>query len=309
MNNEMRDAFFNPIVDEALKNKDLIVLAADHTAFSLNKLVEEVPEQFINVGISEQNMISLAAGMALRGKKVFAYGITPFVSLKILEQFTLDVATQNLDVNIVSVGCGFAYSTDGPSHHGLQDIGCMLSIPNIFIYNCSDPWNSSLIAEKSLKEKSPKYIRIEKGNMDNFVVDTKEFNGCSKISSGKDLCILTSGAISHEVLKASKILEERFSIRASIIDIYQLKPLPEGVLLGYISGYSNICVIEENWICSGFSNQLASFILKSGLKVNYMNKGVREGFCYEYGSRDFLWNKFNLDKVSIANEIANWIKG
>ena len=69
MNNEMRDAFFNPIVDEALKNKDLIVLAADHTAFSLNRLVEKVPEQFINVGISEQNMISLAAGMALRGKK------------------------------------------------------------------------------------------------------------------------------------------------------------------------------------------------------------------------------------------------
>ena len=98
--------------------------------------------------------------------------------------------------------------------------------------------------------------------MDNFVVDTKEFNGCSKISSGKDLCILTSGAISHEVLKASKILEERFSIRASIIDIYQLKPLPEGVLLGYISGYSNIVLLKKTGFAVAFLISLQVLSLK-----------------------------------------------
>ena len=179
MKKEMRDAFFEPLVDAALENRNIIILAADHTAFSLNKLIDQAPEQFINVGISEQNMISVAAGMAISGKKVFAYGITPFVSLKVLEQFTLDVATSNLDVNIISVGAGFAYCTDGPSHHGMQDINCMLGVPNISVYNCSDPVNSELIANKALTDSGPTYIRIEKGMMDTIRENNYKFKGCT----------------------------------------------------------------------------------------------------------------------------------
>jgi len=164
---EMRDAFFDPLVKEALVNKNIIILAADHTAMSLELMKNQIPEQFINVGISEQNMISVAAGLALRGKKVFAYGINPFVSLKVLEQATVDVAAQKLDVNIVGVGAGFAYSTDGPSHHGLQDVGCMLSVPQMEIWNCSDPATSGMIARLAINQNGPRYIRIEKGVLPN----------------------------------------------------------------------------------------------------------------------------------------------
>lgn len=307
MQREMRDAFFDPLVDAALENKNIIILAADHTAFSLNRLIEQAPDQFINVGISEQNMISVAAGMALSGKKVFAYGITPFVSLKVLEQFTLDVATLNLDVNIISVGAGFAYCTDGPSHHGMQDINCMLGVPNISVYSCSDPINSELIANKALTNAGPTYIRIEKGMMNTIRANDYKFTGCSSFEDGGQLCFVTSGALVHEVLEASRILQKEFRINSTVFDLYQLKPMPEDTLINYLYKFSNIFTVEENWIQSGFSNHLAKLILENGLKPNLKTKGVEEGFCYEYGSREFLLKKYCLDRNSIALEAKNWL--
>ena len=305
---EMRDAFFNPLVEAALIDPKIIILAADHSAFSLNRLINEVPNQFINVGISEQNMISVAAGMALVGKKVFAYGITPFVSLKVLEQFTLDVAALDLDVNIISVGAGFAYSTDGPSHHGLQDVSCMLGVPNIKIWNCSDPSNSKLLAHRALSDGGPSYIRIEKGLMQNLSKEINHDFGCSKVRSGNDLCIITSGSIVHDVIEAANTMEKESGIVASVVDVYQLKPLPSEGLCRLISSFSNIVTVEEGLLSSGFGNCIAGMMLQNGIFSRFMQIGVEDQFCYEYGSRELLKSRFKLDAASIAKRVSSWLK-
>ena len=121
-----------------------------------------------------QNMIGSAAGLAASGKITFAYGITPFVSLRVLEQLTIDVASMDLSVNVVSVGGGFTYSTDGPTHQGLQDLPAVNTIPNMTIFNSSDPASTRAFAKISAKEPGPKYIRIEKGYLPDLRDDTHD---------------------------------------------------------------------------------------------------------------------------------------
>ena len=147
-NYDMRDAFFNSLYEIIEVDKDVIVLTADHGAFGLNKIKENFPRQYINIGIAEQNMVSVASGLALSGKVVYIYSIINFVTLRCLEQINIDIASMNLHVNIVGVGAGFTYSTDGPTHHGTQDVAIMSAIPNLSIYNCSDVVNTYRFAKK-----------------------------------------------------------------------------------------------------------------------------------------------------------------
>ena len=114
-NIDMRDAFFDKLYEYIAKDKNVLILTADHGAFGLQKIEKDYPSQYYNVGISEQNMISVASGLALTGKKVYVYAINNFVTLRAIEQINIDICSMNLDVNIIGVGAGFTYGTDGPT--------------------------------------------------------------------------------------------------------------------------------------------------------------------------------------------------
>ena len=205
---DMRDAFFDAVYERAAENPDVYFLSVDHGAFSLDRYQRDFPDRYINVGIAEQNMVGVSAGLALSGKIVFGYGIAPFVSLRVLEQISLDLAGMGSNVNIVSVGAGFTYSTDGPSHQGLQDLSAVLTTPNITILNSSDPATTKAFAGMGVDRKGPKYIRIEKGVLPLLErIDGDDFTiGASLIASGTDLTIVATGAIVHEAVKAAEIL-------------------------------------------------------------------------------------------------------
>ena len=140
---DMRDAFFDGVYEVAKGNSKVLFLTSDHTAFSLIKFQKDLPDQFLNTGISEQNMVSLSAGLALSGKIVYIYGIAPFVTFRCLEQINIDLCSMNLHVNIVSMGTGLTYCNDGPTHHGIQDQAIMSALPNLTIFNVSDHVNSN----------------------------------------------------------------------------------------------------------------------------------------------------------------------
>jgi transketolase len=233
---DMRDAFFDELVIAARRDSRIVFLTADHGAFALQALEQEQPDRYINVGISEQNMIGVAAGLAASGKIVFAYGITPFVSLRVMEQLTLDVAAMGLPVNIVSVGAGFTYSTDGPSHHGLLDMAALLAIPKLRILNSSDPRNTKSFIESAISSLRPHYIRIEKEKLGelnrNLPFKDTASHGYSSIlgSEARNILVVSTGLITHKV---SKILEGVSpSIIGSIshIDVHQIKPLTSDLL-------------------------------------------------------------------------------
>ena len=134
---DIRDAFFDELYIKGSQNKDIVILSADMDAFSLRKFSKDFPEQYINVGVSEQNMINIAAGLALSGKIVFCYSIASFATMRCFEQIKVNICSLNLPVSIIGAGAGFSFGYDGPTHHGHQDLSSMRLIPEMTILELS----------------------------------------------------------------------------------------------------------------------------------------------------------------------------
>jgi len=310
LNIDMRDAFFDAVYDEAKINKDLIFLSVDHGAFSLERFQEDFNERYINIGIAEQNMIGVASGLALSGKIVFGYGITPFVSLRVLEQITLDLAAMNANVNIVSVGAGFTYSTDGPSHQGLQDLSTILTVPQISIYNSSDPISTKAFAQIAANVPGPKYIRIEKGNLPLLARKNDEdlLSGVSEIVNGNDLTIIATGAIVHEALQAAEVLESQSDLNIGVIDLYRIKPLPEEALIKLIQYTNKIVTLEEGYLDGGMGSMIGALLAEKLIYKPFLKLGIKNHFCFDYGTRDYLLDLYNLNGKKVAESINNWLQ-
>ena len=159
----MRNTIINEIHNAARLNKNIFFLTADLGFSVVEKFAAELPEQFINVGIAEQNMIGVAAGLALAGKKVFVYSIIPFATMRCFEQIRIDVCYQNLDVTIIGVGGGYAYGSAGSTHFALEDLAIMRSLPNMKIVCPADPHEASALGKQIIDGSGPWYIRLNKG--------------------------------------------------------------------------------------------------------------------------------------------------
>ena len=306
---DMRDAFLNKLVEKATLDSNIIILSADHGAMALNDFAIGHPSQYINIGISEQNMVGVASGLALSGKIVFIYGIAPFVSLRVLEQLTIDVAAMNLPVNVISVGAGFTYSTDGQTHLGVQDMAAIMTIPGISILNSSDPINTSDFVELCLEKRSPHYIRIEKEKLECFERKNSEYlkDGFSVIHEGSlDLLIVSTGSISHNV---SDVVQNLFRNQNSFpthIDLHKIKPIYEDQLLNIISRFNNLILIEE-----GYQGALDSIVAKICLKIGW--KGVsksiyiKEKPIFVGTDRESLKELQGLGNTNISSAITDFI--
>jgi len=169
------------------------------------------PNNFFNMGISEQNMIGVAAGLTLTGKKVFAYSIIPFVTFKCVEQIRNDLCYPNLDVVVVGVGSGFSYGPAGFSHHSLEDVGTLKTLPNLTILTPSDPLETKCLTQEVVNYKHPAYLRLGKNN--EKVINEDSLNlkigDINILKSGKDFALITHGNIIGEVyLSYEKLLKE-----------------------------------------------------------------------------------------------------
>ena len=228
----MRNTVINTIHAAAKLNKNIMFLTADLGYSVIENFQKELPEQIINVGISEQNMIGVAAGLALSGKKVFVYSIAPFVTLRCLEQIKVDVCYQNLDVTIIGVGGGYAYGNLGVTHHSIEDLGVMRSLPNMKIVSPADSIEAGALAKAIISARGPFYIRLNHGKEPN-IHQTKELKvkiGKGLVlKEGKDVTLLAIGNIAGEALAAAKILEEK-GINAEVISLHTLKPLDEDLI-------------------------------------------------------------------------------
>ncbi len=185
---DMRDAYFDEICNLAIKDRDVIVLADDMEVFSLRELRKQRPDQFFNMGVAEQNMINVAAGLAASGKKVVIYGISSFVIFRCYEQIKCNICSMGLPVVIVGIGNGFSFSYDGPSHHGIQDFNVMRSLAGMHVFNPCDESSAQLAANFSCQFEHPTYVRIDKRAYPR-IYDKKE--PYCIVRRGADLAIVT----------------------------------------------------------------------------------------------------------------------
>lgn len=301
----MRDAFFDAVYEIAARDPGLVFLTADHGAFSLERFRKDLPRQYFNVGIAEQNMAHVAAGLALGGKRVFIYSINNFVTLRCFEQISVDLGGMNLPVVIVGVGAGFTYSTDGPTHHGVQDVAVTATVPNLAIYNCSDARNSKVFAVAAYERRGPCYVRIEKGLFPWLYDEKSNFDvGLARLRSGTDVTLVTSGYLVHSAMQAAQQLALD-GLDAGVVDLYRIKPLNVQALAEHLSQTWAVLTVEDNVASGGIGSMVATALMDAGLHPKMGRLSIGEGPCHKYGSREWVYAQNGLDAGAIRSAALN----
>jgi len=303
----MRDAFFNKLYEIAKRDRNVIIISADMGAPALDKFREDLTEQFINVGIAEQNMITVAIGLALSGKKVFTYAIMPFASLRAYELIKVSVSLMKIPVTIVGVGSGFSYDDSGPTHHATEDISVMRTLPNMTILNSSDSLMAERFAEISYRIEVPCYVRLDREVLSTIHTSTDDFSrGLIGLKKGKDICIIATGNMVHQALEVSGKLTQK-SIDAGVLEIYRLKPLNTELLLEYITQAKRLVTLEEHLLSGGFGSAIAEILVDNAKSIPLKRIGINDKYYYAYGGRRNIQSLCGLDVDSVTKTILEWI--
>lgn len=308
---DMRDAFFEELFQIAKAEKDVILLYADQGAFTFQKFYKNIPKQIVNVGIAEQNMISVAAGLALAGKKVFVHTISTFLTLRCYEQIKVDLSIMNLPVTIAGIGPGFTYGSDGPTHHSNQDIAIMRAIPHMRVLNATDVFNLSVFPHLAYSKPQLTYIRFEKGNFPDLyskIANTIP-DGLALLKSGKKVCLISTGTMTHKAIEIANYLKDKGSFDIAVIDIFQIKPLNERRLEKLAKDYEVIITLEEHLSYGGLGTIVADFLVDHALTKSFLRIGLPDEHCFIYGDREYMHEQIGISYSQIIKKIEKFLKG
>lgn len=311
MNNiSQRDAFWNRVYKLARSDKDIVIVTADMGAPSLDKFRRDLPLQFVNVGIAEQNAITLAAGLALSGKKVFTYAIAPFITLRCLDQIRVGNAIMKIPINIVGVGVGFGYEDSGPTHHLIEDVAVMRSMPNIRINSITDNAMAGYFAGECCKKKTvTDYIRLDRITHPDIYGPSADFSqGLIVPREGRDYYIISAGTMIPSALEIAAQLS-RGRIDIGVIDIFSL-PINDKRLLAVLKKARKIVCLEEHFLAGGLGSAVAEVLCDNRAMIPLKRIGIPpdKGYCYKYGGREVIREYYGLDKKAVAAEIRDFIR-
>ncbi len=306
---DIRDTFFQAIIDVAREDKDIMVLSADMDAFKLRDFEELFPEQFLNVGVSEQNMINVAAGLALTGKKVFCYSIAAFATLRCFEQIKIHIGSMELPVSIVGAGAGFSFGYDGPTHHGHQDLSSMRLIPEMEIIELS----SSEVAREAIKSlvsnPRPSYVRLDKGPFPDSGVIKADFSIGLRIMRSDPSATVAIVSNGYMLRVADEVCDFLVSngVSTSLVDLFLVKPINTEALQRALTDIDMVVTIEESCTSGGLSTSLLEEREKLPKKWEQLSIGAPNQQFIEYGSREWFHEKYGLTATSIGQKIVDYI--
>lgn len=306
----MRDSFFKSLFNLAKNDKNIILITADTGAVCLDEFRHKLKNQYINIGIAEQNMIGVAAGLAMTGKIVYCYAIVSFATMRCYEQIRIDLCCMNLPVTIVSIGAGLDYSTLGPTHHGTEDIALMRHLPNMTVYSPADSLAADIFAKISCRQSGPKYIRLDREGFPLVYKHEKDINiddGFSLLKEGKDLYIIATGRMVYSAMQIVKKLSDS-SIKAGVIDLFRIKPLNSEKIWDIIKNSGHVMTLEEHFITGGIGSAIAEILVSKHSVSEFKAFGIPVEFCRKYGKREYLQRFYKLDISSITESIKEWIK-
>lgn len=305
--NDSRDAIFSELYSIALKDKNVILLTVDTGAQIFKDFKKNIPEQFYNLGIAEQNAVSVAAGLSIAGKKVFLFGITNFVSLRCFEQIKIDICSMNLPVTIIGMGSGFIYPEDGPTHCMNDNIAILRTIPNMTIYSTSDYTMMANLVHTAYYLKSPCFIQFDRGMNKKYNLDYNFSDGLAILKnwSTPDLMIVSTGVMVDQALKVSEELEKS-EMKVGVIDLYRLKPINEELLIESVKDSRRIVTIEEHTIFGGIGSILCETLAKYNVLKPVKIIGIPDVFRSEIGDRETLRSLDKIDIKSVISRIEEW---
>lgn len=300
----MREAFIKTLIKEARKNKKITLLTGDLGFTVFEEFRDQFPQRFINVGVAEQNMMAMAAGLALSGKIVFAYSMASFATLRPFEQIRNDISHHQLAVVIVASGAGLCYGYAGFTHHSLEDLNLMRGIPGMTILCPADPVETIWATRQAIKLKKPVYLRLgKKGEPVLNKKTAKSKLGKGRIlRNGKDILLMATGNLVFNTWQAAKLLAQK-NIQATVVSMSTLKPLDTGLIKDFSKKFSFLVTVEEHSIIGGLGSAVAEVLAEGKQKTRLIRLGIPDKFVTEIGSQVFLREKWGLTPDQIAENV------
>ena len=303
----MRNAFADELTKLGDDDPRVVMLSGDIGNRLFDKFRARHPSRFLNCGVAEQNMMGLAAGMAMSGLRPVAYTITPFVTTRCLEQIRTDACYHEAPVTVVSVGAGLAYAGLGPTHHACEDIAFLRAIPNMKVICPGDAWEVRAALRAVMKQDGPCYIRLGKkgepvvhaGMPEGF-----EIGRALTVRDGADVCLLSTGNMLPEALEAAHLLADK-GISTRVVSFHTVKPLDVACLQEAFGRFKLVATVEEHSIVGGFGSAVAEWLVDSETRPQaFLRFGTPDKFYKLSGEQEFAREQLGLTGHAIAHRIV-----
>ena len=305
----MRDTFFKTLTELATENKNIEVVTGDLGFGVLRPFWETHPNQIINAGIAEQNLTSVAAGMALEGKTVFTYSIGNFPTLRCLEQIRNDCAYHNADVKIICVGGGFVYGSLGMSHHATEDIAVMRSLPNVTVLCPGDLVEAEAVTRAIAKHPGTCYVRLVRGCEKKIHESLPDFEigKAIPVKKGEKVAIFSTGAIFEEIADACSVLENS-GITPTVYTFPTVKPIDKEVIRSVSETHEIIVTCEEHNLSGGFGSAVAEVLAELPSHARLLRIGMNDEYSTLVGDQKYLRDQYGMSGKKIAEKILCEVK-
>lgn len=306
----MRNAFAEELTLLAQEDPRLVLLSGDigNKLFDKFKAVDE--SRFYNCGVAEANMMGVAAGLALNGLRPFVYTITPFTTTRCFEQIRVDVCYHHAPVVIVGTGSGLSYAELGPTHHSLEDMAILRTLPGMRVLAPCDSTELRLALRAVLQDNSPTYIRIGKKGEPAIHPTPPAFKLGEAIvlRPGKDVALLCAGNMMAETLKAADVLSAE-GVGAEVVSFHTVKPLDEKYLQAASARFGLVATVEEHSRIGGFGSAVSEWCAAHNSPLRQLSFGTDDVFMHEVGSQNYARAKFGLTAEAIAARVSAALKG
>lgn len=329
----MRDAFLERLYNAMAFDEKIFFVSADFGSPILDKIRTEYPNRFVNVGIAEQNLINVCAGLATEGFKVFAYAIAPFITMRCYEQIRVNLVllsvVRKMNVNLIGVGAGYSYVVSGPTHQCYEDLSIMRALPTMAIYSPADHVSAAALLETCLENDGPKYLRLDAQllpilhpvtpkvalgftKLVSRESDLPEYSALqiaskAEFAKSPDICLLATGYMVHTALKVAIWLTKK-GIKATVIDFFALTNFNENELYKELQQYSHLVSLEEGFKGrGGLDSIMFNWLASRDLNLKYLNIGVEASYKFELGSREELHEQVGIGADIVTQKIIKFL--
>lgn len=299
----MRTAYLDTLYDLAEKDKRVYALISDNGAIVYDKYRKDLATQYLNLGISEANMLGVAAGMASCGKIPFAYTIGAFLAYRAFEFIRNDICLQKQNVKIVGTGAGQVYSALGPTHHSTEDMGGLRALPNLTIISPASPLEVRKATIAAYEYEGPVYLRLGTNKEAEIYDEDYSFKigkGVT-IREGEDVTLISTGSMVKDILEVADLLKKD-GVQARVINIHTIKPIDREIILQAVEETGRIVVAEDHNIIGGLGSAVAEVIAESGRGVCFKRFGLND-FSKGYGTYAQVKEMNGIDVGRIYREV------
>ena len=303
----MRDAFIHTLTELASQHPEILLLTGDLGFKVLDPFIARFPSRLLNVGVAEQNMSGLAAGLALEGHTVFTYSIGSFPTLRCLEQIRNDICYHNANVKIVCIGGGMSYGQVGFTHHATEDIAILRSLPNMLVLSPGDMWEATEATRYLVSHRGPAYLRLDKSAAQATAKPGETFSPgrIRTVRHGSHVTLAATGGVLGEALLASDLLMQQ-GISCRVLSVHTVKPIDIDTLIKAASETAGIVTIEEHAVDGGLGGAIAEVLMETGVfPPFFLRMGLRNTFSSVVGTQQYLRRVYSLDAAAIAGAVSS----